>query len=565
MLDLRSLALLAFAASACSGGASEPDAGRGRGEAPPVVVREREPPRPPSHPPSNALNDEFPLLPPGPAPRPRALVARDGPMTLIHGHEHALLVVDGEPIVLGPSGPQHTSLRGLEPLADTELDMRVVGFVELPSGDAYLATHLVEPRGGFRASHVLRRRADTWTLLPDVRVGPLVGSTHALVEREGVVFELRTHRPDPQLEGDDEAHAITLLEDWPPRFVALEGSAPAPTLPPSGHVDDLVSDPEGRLYALWREPSDAGDWAGEPKLLVWPPDRSEPDIVELPDAAAIEHVRLAISGFEVLLFGTQRYLAIARGREVRRIRVVLPEPAEGDPLADLGDEIGHAVLAPTGELWISIDSGSTTQGAVWHRAPNEGWGHVELPRPGAELDPPTRWAFVAGAWTELAVEPGQRPEVYAMAWSQGRMWIHAALHLQHADGLLLLERELLYGVGGAALASEVLPPLDRRWFARALAAPRDTCRFVSLVLGERESLTRRQRSVLQAHRERLGDDAIVYLGVLEGRRELVVQARRAADADTRALARELGEALGLEVHVDCRPRDFVALVLDLRA
>lgn len=522
-------------------------------------------PEPPlAEPPSNAPNDEFPLLPPGPAPRLRPVLSRDGPLHMLVDPTHMQVLVDGELISISRDGLRREPARGLESIdARPDQDLHIRGFVETQGGDAYLSTSLSVPRGGWYGSYTHRRAGALWSVLPDVREGPLVGVTESLLLRGDMVLGLRSYRPDPALEELPEHRA--LLAAWPPRFVALAGDGSVPTLPSQGIVEDLRADPEGRIYGLWREQAVRGQWSEHvPKLLVWSPDRSTPDVVELPDSAATEGLRLASSGLDVLVFGSPRYLAIARGTEVRRIRVVLPEPDEDDPMVAAGDEIGSARLTPDGALWISLNEDIWGQRVLLHQAPGKGWAHVYLPLPGPELNPSTRWYFGRG-WTELEVEEGLQPEIQAILWSQGRIWIGAALRLRDAEGLLAIERELLYGVGAAWFPAESLPPIDRRWVQREMSEPDETCRVASLILGQRESLSRRQRSALHAISEREGLDALVYRGELEGRRELVVQVQLGKTDDASALARELGEALGLEVHADCRPRDFIALVLDLRS
>lgn len=492
-------------------------------------------------PPSNEPNAEFPPLPSGRMLQLAPVVVRDGPLFLRGSGEHGYLLVDGEPRELGRTGPKPpvpadlTAIRGR-----TSLDFRVDDYVEVPGGDAFSSTSSSDSRSGLVDAQLYRRSEGRWTAVDLQANGFAYYDTIFL--REGGVFGLQ------ELRGASKT------------FVRLGGvsTATLPVAPSTPPIEAPVVTTDGSLYALQhRYRLDSDERIDPPILLFWPPGRAEPERITLPEVAGTSGLRLSASGADVLLFGSPRYLAIGRGRDWQRIRVVLPDGEE------VGDSIDAALRTPSGELWITLD-GDFLSNHLLHRAPDKGWTLVKPPALPAALNPELRWGF-DGEWMEIERYDEGSSIFTSLVWAAGRMWIMAEYPLAEVDGALpTLQRTVLYTVGEIGRGATKLPAIDRQWFDQATkdTSKPGACPFFSIVLGSDAKPTEDQRAALEELDALAG--TIVYVGELAGRRELVLQAFAMNEAEARQLVRDVGTALGTEVHADCRPRDLIEVVLDRR-
>jgi hypothetical protein len=503
--------------------------------------------------PIEAPLDDPPKVEPARAPstEPRRLtpvVVRDGPLHLLGDGERAWLIVDGEPRELGPTGPMPPvpsdlgSMRGRE-----TLEFEVSAYVEAPGGEAFLAAALDENRAALDGARVYRRSEGVWAPVAE-RTNRLPHHP-ALFVREGGVFGVRELRRHPRDEAVSE-------------FVRLAGpdSATMPVAPSGAPIREVVATTDGSVYALQSEYPDLDEEDAPPILLSWPPRQAHPDRIVLPEATGTEGLELSASGSDVLVFGRPLHLAIGRGREFRRVRVTLPEALESDE--NVGHEIAAALSASDGGLWLALGYDTSISGLLLHRAPGQDWTRVDLPKMPAEID--QRWRFLGGGWAKVAAAD-LPPHIESLAWSAGRPWI--LVHHVLADREMPLPGlgyEVLYTVGEIGREPEELAPIDRRWFELA-STDSDVpgvCRTFSIVLGPGVRPSNTQVEALKQLDGLRG--SIVYIGSIEGHRELVVQASAEDRAAAGRLIADVGAAMGFDVRADCRPRELIEVLIDRR-
>lgn len=557
-----------------------------------------EPPSAPAEPPF-APTASAPAEPPfvgAPPPTFSLALLRDGPLHLRSVGDRALLLVDGEVVQLGPDGPLRDApplapngrprgpdgpTRDARPLATspgpngparssrpllTPANGQPLAYAETPTGDAWLVTGRTNPRaGGLRDVAVHRRHAGRWTAVPTGGEPGLLHYYAPLLARGDTVLGLHAVAAGGDL--DDDTAAAAALARASRGFVRLSGPAGdiVPTLPDAWTLHDVAVATTDTIYAL----ADRDDTTA---VLAWSPDRSEPATIAVPPDLP-PRARLSVTGSCLLLAGSRdlfvgRGGALERGDGWRRLTVDLSEST--------GTIAGPALCTDTGELWLTVEHAERRehgpQRRLLHRSAAGAWHPITLPPPDERLIPERSWIFDEDGWVEARPQPGhaEPPSIAALAWDGQRLWVLADFGLLvdvGSDNWLPGAREALYVGDALAHPPTVLPGLWERAFEQARRdrrAPGD-CTPFTIALGT-ATLSDPQRAALRALATTSDDGGVdlLYIGELDGRRELVVQASADDRASAARLTREVGAAVGARLKADCRARRLIEAVEFIR-
>lgn len=491
---------------------------------------------------------------------------RDGPLHLMPRSGGASLVVDGDPrpltLDVDALARGHSDASAIR-RADTD-EFIPIALAELPDGGALLSSLLRLPRTGAYDEVVYRRLDGRWREQP--QSDPTVVEHYlSFVARDGAVFGLRFVSARQETPGGDATAGDAAREPrvkQPRGFARVAGATTAktPEVPPEWLLLSAVSSDDGTIHGIGRPHETSGERqhpAGSWRIFEWPNGQVDPVLSPLPGARDDEEFNwasLSHGGGSPLLFGSSGYLAELGEHGWRRVDVPrLNERERGSITAGL--------RTPAGDLWIALARRGDE--ALLHRPPGADWTRVQLP----ELtDESPRWSYADPGWIEIVVG-ADAPRVDAIAWANGRVWIALDYGLMHDlwDNFVGLQREALVVTGPLTRAPLVLPPLDERWYKRALATrPGRACELRSVVLGRHDQeaiLTKRSRAGLLALVEELdGYPILVYIGARSGRRELVLQFSSNSPETTRAVMRRLRALFGQSLTSDCRPRRFIRAV-----
>lgn len=528
-----------------------------------TAVDERTTPEPP---PPAAPADPPPLPPDVPPPAFSLALLRDGPLHLRSVGERALLLIDGEVVPLGPDGPARD---GRPSVATSD---RPLAYAETPSGEAWLVTGWTNPRaGGLRDVAVHHLLAGRWTTLPPGGQPGLLQYYSPLLVRGETVLGQHAAAIDGDLEDDTaaEAAAKAAFARAPRGFVRLSGPADdiVPVIPEGWTVGEAAVAADGTIYGL----AHRGDTATT-AVLAWSRDHSEPATIAVPPDLP-PRARLTVTGRCLLLAGSPRYLLVGRGGALERGDAWQRVTVDLSESTNFGVDPGPALCTDAGELWLTlteeVDYGP--QRRLLHRSAAGAWRPITLPPPDERLVPEHGWIFDSKGWVEGWPQPGYDTPAYvhALAWDGQRLWVLADFGRLVSDGDWLPgDRMALYVGDALTRPPTVLPAIWERTLEHALGdrrAPGD-CATFTIALGT-TTPDDPQRAALRALATTSDDGGVdlLYLGELDGRRELVVQASAYDRASATRLARKVGAAVGARVKADCRARRLIEAVEVIRA
>jgi hypothetical protein len=501
---------------------------------------------------------------------------RDGPFDLAVFDDQPYLIANGDPIALDARGLQ------IEPGMAEGIQPRVargghpshaiaLGIVD---GETWVTTRQEQVRIAYEYDvHV--RRSGRWQLR-DLEQGPMIEWYTDYVVREGALLGLRAYSSNPRLDtfvgfegGPDtspEAEAFrrklaAALRIAPRGFAWLGGARPQTMPDLAAELDPhaAVSTRDGTLYAmtLTRESaaetaSDARDVPLDALLLVWPPGQREATLLEMPTSEW--RPSLWVSGDVVLASGnhSSTWLALVRGTQVE----VLAAPR---------GRVESAAISPKGELWAVVGE------ALWVRAPGDDdrWVQVVLPVRGAIEDPsPWRWSPFRRGWFRAECEADSEPEVdvEAVVHAQGATWVLGEVYGVGCHSTAL------FASAPTTAPLTILEPYDitlarqHAVLERARKPGDGDCRYVSLVLGdpaEADAFAAKLRKLDLAAIEKGIAVLELYVGELDGKRELVLGLGGEGRSQTKAGLDELTRMLGLShPRVDCRPRLPIEMIAE---
>ncbi|NVB42367.1 hypothetical protein G6O69_31380 [Pseudenhygromyxa sp. WMMC2535] len=505
------------------------------------------------------------------------LVIRDGPLRIIgHGPDLASSI-DGWPRPLSLAGLE---ARGPTPRLDSiARDERVAtGYAVGPNGDVFVVVQAISPRSGWYDAAVQRRDDEDWRAVT-VDTDPLLVDYYSvLFVRSGAVFGLLAHGPD--------ANAIDLsspagakqaeraMAQATTRFVRIAGSSTAttPSIPDNRALTDVRASANGTVHALATPPLGGERAQTLPEVLRWAPDANLPQRSRLPGLSSGEHLHLSTCGDEVIVFGDGRYLA----REQREGWVKIPVELPNDEhLADAGDRIHSATCTPDGELWLALDHSTWGPRILLRRPPaSKRWMVARVPALSEESISARPFIYEDG-WVEAEFEGHYEfPRYDALAWADGRLWVLASFGpLEHPfRGVYSnIRRNVIYTVGEIEREPEIATPRYADWAVDSTGAQQvgGSCDPFWMVLDR----TGRADVVDEAKRDALAELSsdpevvelqLLYVGELDGRRELVLQAHAEDPRAAEELVRRVSEILGLELFADCRVRTPVEAIAEFR-
>ncbi len=529
---------------------------------------------------------------------------REGPLDLAVWADQPFVLLNGEPVPIDAQGrpqPQPGALAGLRPRRGMfAFSFHTVAFGGSLEDEAWITNVQEHERAASEYDSYVREQG-RWKRIASEK-GPLVEFYSAIVAREGGVLGLRAWAPNPLqdvFEGEDdgpEARAfhkklLAAMDAAPQGFVWL-GSANSAALPklPSEPLEPFTATTtsDGTLYVLAR-PTRTGEARYEfdperddrPVLLVWPPGQVDPQTVTLPNYAG--RTATLVSSGDVALVGSEGadkpYLAMGRGTSWEQVPVELGENQPRDTT------ISSIARSPVGQLWVVFGTwnmaGSGPSDTLWTKPVDGEWTRVALAPPqGDEVPATERWVWGhEEGWAKLSrTKPSPTNEASAseVVWARGAVWVVADVGDLWAmdDGLMSeIRRTALYTTMPIS-QPVVLEPSDHTLLRQIAGADQgkakpgsDACRDFTLVLGD-EALA---KSISAEQREAIGRAASsdgaslleLYVGEVEGRRELVLAARAYDEKPAKALIGAVTKAAGLEKPVvDCKPRMLVEMVED---
>jgi hypothetical protein len=563
--------------------------------APVEPVTSAQPPDPIHLPPPNSLQPPERWLSP--------VAFREGRIELASWAGRPFAVIDGEPIPLAAG-------RVVE--RDPSL---AVGL--MPDKIAFASSHELVAFGGtyvVYAEHFERsssryfdyvRAHDRWSPIEQSNRGgdPRV-ETHygAFVETGGALLGLRRHVIQSELwdYGDEDDPSMTArlrkvgreLSQAPRGFVVLAGSPKrVPALPKGWDASDAVATASGELVALgFRHRTSFDGEHGPARVLSWAAGASEAVVSELPGLRdpSIHELGIWATGDAVLVGGLrelpnaddQPYLAV-RGRDGSFAEVELPA---------VDERVASATITPNGELWIVTGGWNYARErpceCLWRKPVDGAWEEVELGLVSLFRDDEQRWAHVLTEQSWFEVPPGSPPRLYpaarAVMWAGEAIWVTAELGPSYptaSERVLADPRTVLFSSMPVEprelIATDQLfdERIDRRVAASNFTPGANDCRTFHMVVADDpdgagqefvEQLLARVEQ-LRKHATIDNEDGwasanLVYVGELDGRAQLIIEANGWNSKSARALVDGFAQILGRPLALDCRPRKLLRLV-----
>jgi hypothetical protein len=493
---------------------------------------------------------------PAPTEVPRLTVAavRDGPMRLMDDGSSALLV-DTDAWTLTDAGPvpPTTIVDASQVKTPRSATLEVQDYVESPSGDAFLLTFLVDLHSGWMDGRVHQRVDGSWVDFGALGNAGVASFQHSLLVRDGAVLGLWEHRLRRNESGQ---HVLAAKLPATRGFTKLAGpeQVEVPRVPEGIELDEAVVGSDGTIYALTKSEEEEAM-----QLLIWPPAKLESERVVLPDADDLD-ARLSVDGEEVWVSGFGLYLARGRGHTWTRV------PVERD---DDHGFITDALETPDGAVWLSV--ADPEYGLLYRPPGGTDWIRVPVPHPWAATAPNTAntaerwWAFDPNhGWFVASMTETDEVIMWIseLTWASGRVWIEVQA-VPLGDMYMYFEpRSLLLTVGDLGRPVVEIPSRNERRFEAWRAEGAKVCGarrhdFVWVVLGGGDppiSLDEGQIDALrELNREDEGPLVSRFVGELDGRRALIVQADFEDLRDAPAWVERLGKRLNVPAEIDCRP------------
>lgn len=532
---------------------------------------------------------------------------REGRIELAAWADRAYAVIDGEPIPLqaGQAVARDPSLGlGLGP------DKQVfAGSHELL---AFASTHVVYAEHFERAGSAYFGYAwsgDRWAPIvwPSRGKDPRI-ETHytAIVATGDALLGLRRHAIRSELwdygDEDDPSMQARLqqigreLGKAPRGFEVLAGSpSRTPKLPKGFDAGDAVATSRGEIVALGhRHRTGLDDESGPARILSWAPGESEATIDELPGLADpfLHQLGIWASGDSLLIGGLrdlpgdddQPYLA-GRDGDGGWTELALDLPMT------VRERVASATVTPTGELWIVTGAWNYASNqpcrCLWRKPADGAWQAVTLEPGSLFRDAEPRWAHVLTEQTWIEVPAGSPPPRYPAArsvlWAGGAIWVTAELGPSYptARELVLADpRTVLFASVPVDAPRELIATdrlfderVDRRVADANFTPGSDDCRtFHMRVVDDPDGAGRDVQQLLVARLDRLEDVAMldnddgwarasmIYVGELDGRPQLIVEASGWNPKSAVALADGFAQVLERPLALDCRPRELVRII-----
>lgn len=531
-----------------------------------------------------------------PAPKLLTPIAfREGRIELCAWANRAYALIEGEPI---PLRAGHSVER--DPSLAIGLGPDKILFSSTHELVAFAGTHVVYAEHFERSSSAYfgyARAGDRWTPIawPSRGSGDPLIETHyaAIVASDGALLGLR--RPTIRSElwdyGDEvdpamQARLLDLgreLAKVPRGFEVLAGSPKAiPKLPRGWDAADAVSTDREEIVALgFRHRTSFDDEPGPARILSWAVGESEATIAALPglDDPGILDLGIWAGGDAVLIGGLHRaadqpYLA-SREHDGSWIELELPER--------MHERVASATHTPTGELWIVIGTHNYARtkpcACLWRKPIDGGWQLVELEPVELFPDAELRWAHVLAEQTWIEVPPGspplRHPAAREVLWADDALWVSAELGPSYPtarEPVFADPRMVLFSSVPVAAPRELISVdrlfderTDRRVAAANFTPGSDDCRTFFMLVADDPDTDGRDAPVI-ARLDSLNkiatieqDDgwasaSMVYLGELDGRAQLIVEANAWNPKSAVALADGFTQALERPLALDCRPR-----------
>jgi hypothetical protein len=524
---------------------------------------------------------------------------REGSIELAAGVDEGYALLEGEPIPLrvGEALTRDPALaRGLLP--DKRLfDSRhaLVAFAGSPATGMVVSLGEHHERAASEYFAYARSSTTEWTPLELPGDAELPGYYRSLVATEDVVLGLRRLVVDGAAwdyedEGDPAIRQALARQAraWAkaPRGFAVLLGAPAvvPSLPKGWDAGEAVMTGHGEVLALGHElrrhPT-ADD--GPARLLRWAPGEATPSVAELPGLtdASIHDLGLWVGADTALvggIHGGRPYLARDEGDGWIEVPLDLPTAPR--------ERVGSATATDTGELWIVIGAhncaGDRPCACLWRRPGDGAWELVELEPVTLFADAEPRWVHVLPEqrWIEVGAgsPPPRWPAARTLLWAGGGLWLTADAgpsYPTHDGSILADRRTLLYASAAVTVTPRELiatdrlydERVDRRVTAANFTPGSDDCpTFTMRITDDPEGSGAARYQALLDHLAQLdavstleGDAdwasaSMVYIGELDGRAQLVVEASSWNPRSAVALADGFAAILGHRVDLDCRPR-----------
>ena len=543
---------------------------------------------------------------------------REGRIELATWDDQAFALIEGEPIRLVAGQPvQREPALALGLAADKaslESTHELIAFGG--SLDADPTAHVVYAEHFERSSSeyfAYARAADRWQALAlesrgkDPRIETHFG---AIVERDGALLGLRRPVIRSELwdwgDADDPSMDKQLqklgreLAKMPRGFVVLAGSLPrVPTLPRGWDASDAVSLADGTIVALgFRHRTSIDGEHGPARTLSWAPGEIEVEFHELPNLVdpSIHALGIWATGDVVLVGGLrdipggddQPYLA-TRERDGSWTELALELPIA------VHERVASATVTPDGELWIVTGDWNYASeqpcACLWRKPVDGVWERVELAPFSRFRDGEQRWAHLLSEQTWIEVPSGSVPRLYPAArrvlWAGGAIWVSAELGPSYptarerplADARTVLFSSVPVETPHELIATDKLfdERVDRRVKTANFTPGSDDCRTFHMVVtddpdGSGQAIYER----LLARLEQLEDAATierddgwasastVYVGELDGRTQLIIEANSWNPASAVALADGFAQVLERPLALDCRPRALIRMVAPLQ-
>lgn len=390
------------------------------------------------------------------------------------------------------------------------------------------------------------------------------------------------------------------LSKAPRGFVVLDGSPQRiPELPKGHDASDAVSLADGTIVALgYRHRTSLDDEHGPARVLSWAPGAVEAEQHELPGLIDPPIHTLALwSANDAVLVGglrdipggdDQPYLAM-RERDGSWTEVALQLPIA------VRERVASATVTAAGELWLVTGARNYAReqpcACLWRRPIDGEWTAVELEPLSLFPDDQQRWAHVLAEQTWIEAPAGAPPPRYPAArqvqWAADALWLTAELGPSYPTARerpLADPRTVLFSSVPVASASELIATdklhderVDRRVKDANFTPGSDDCRtFHMVVTDDPDGDGRSAYEQLLGQLDQLEDIAtierddgwasasMIYVGKLDGRPQLIVEANSWNPPSARALADEFAQMLGRPLTLDCRPRTLLRPVQRFR-
>lgn len=551
---------------------------------------------------------------PQPQPSAPALLSpvafREGRIELAAWADQPFALIDGEPIPLLAGQPVRRDARLALGLAADKASFasthELVAFggslADDPSAHLVFAEHFERANTEYFSYARTRER---WQpiAMPSRDTDPRIEIHYgAFVETGGALLGLR--RPvirsglwdwgdadDPSMDRRLKKIGVELGK-LPRGFEVLAGSlAHKPALPNGWDASDAISLADGTIVALgYRHRTSLDGEHGPARVLSWAPGQIEATSSELPNLVdpSIHALSLSATDTEVFIAGL-RELPNADDRPYLARRELDGSWTEvALELPGVNERVSSATITPSGELWIVTGGWNYASeqpcSCLWRKPVDGGWQAVELEPVSLFRDDEPRWAHVLSEQNWIEVPAGSSPRLLPaarrVAWAGGALWVTAELGPSYPtarDRVLADPRTVLFASVPVATASELIATdrlfderVDRR-VAQANPTPgSDGCRTFHMVITDDpdgdgrdayvELLGRIEQLDAVATIERddgWGSASMIYVGELDGRAQLVVEANGWNPLSAIALADGFAQVLGRPLALDCRPRAMV--------